>query len=66
MEDVLDRKIPFMVVFGEDEIAAGTVNLKTMADKSQETVKLEDLVEVLKTKGCRLVTDVSGSIFEKF
>ena len=33
-----DAGIPVVIVFGEDELAAGTVNVKDMAAETQETV----------------------------
>lgn len=44
----LDQGIPFVVVFGEDELAAGTVNVKDMAAQTQDTVARAELVDFLK------------------
>ena len=62
LDEVLARSIPFMVVFGESEIEAGVVNVKDIANKTQETVKLEDLVSTLTRLGCKLVTDDATSL----
>jgi threonyl-tRNA synthetase len=45
----LDHGIPFMVLFGEDELNAGMVKVKDMAAKEEATVHVAGLVEYLKT-----------------
>lgn len=40
----LEQGIPFMVLFGEDELAGGTVKVKDMAAKAEEAVPLDGLV----------------------
>ena len=40
----LEGGIPYMVLFGEDEIANGTVKIKDMAERTEVTVGLSDLV----------------------
>lgn len=62
LDEVLDRGIPYMIVFGEAELAAGVVNVKDIANKTQDTVKLEDMVATLRSKGCKLVTDDPTSL----
>lgn len=44
----LEQGIPFMVLFGDDELARGVVKLKDMAAKTEQTVQLASLVEELK------------------
>jgi histidyl-tRNA synthetase len=41
------RKIPFIIIAGEDEIKAGEVTIKVMSSGEQKKVKLEELVKVL-------------------
>lgn len=55
MDECLERGIPFMVVFGEDEIAKGVVNLKNMEQRTEVEVKLEDLASKLVSEGCRQI-----------
>jgi len=45
----LEQGIPFMVLFGEDELKADTVKVKDLRAKTEETVPLGELVEHLKT-----------------
>ncbi len=39
----------YIVILGEDEVAQGTLNLKNSADKTQLTLKNEELLDQLKT-----------------
>ena len=39
----------YIVILGEDEVAQGTLNVKNSADKTQLTLKNEELLEQLKT-----------------
>ncbi len=55
MDECLERGIPYMIVFGEDEIAKGVVNLKNMESRTEVEVKLEDLAERLVSEGCRQI-----------
>ena len=49
----LESGIPFMVLFGEDEISQSVVKVKDMKERTEETVSMDDLVAVLKEKGAR-------------
>lgn len=42
------RNIPFVALIGESEIADNTITLKNMEAGTQETIKFEQLVEILK------------------
>jgi histidyl-tRNA synthetase len=42
------KKIPFVAIIGENEIANNTITLKNMASGEQSSVTLEDLIAVLK------------------
>lgn len=48
----LERFIPFMVVFGEEEVTRGTVKVKNMRAKTEVEVTLDDLVAHLLADGC--------------
>jgi len=57
----LEQGIPYMVLFGEDEIDAGQVKIKDMAAKEETLVPLDGLVEELQRRlgdrgGERVVT----------
>ena len=57
----LEQGIPYMVLFGEDEIGAGQVKIKDMAAKEETLVPLDGLVEELQRRlgdrgGERVVT----------
>ena len=47
--------IPYMVVFEEDEIDQGVVNLKNMELRTEVQVNLEDLADKLVSEGCRKI-----------
>ncbi|GAB4379841.1 MAG: histidine--tRNA ligase [Calditrichia bacterium] len=51
-----DRGIPLVVVAGSNEIAMNSVNLKDMRTGEQQTVELNQLIEVVKRK----ITEKSG------
>ena len=38
----------YVVILGEDEVKNGTMNVKNISDKSQVTIKQEELLETLK------------------
>ncbi|WP_413581011.1 histidine--tRNA ligase [Bdellovibrio sp. HCB288] len=42
-----DRKIPYTVIIGGDELASGVVKLKSMAERSEEAVPMNELVQRL-------------------
>eukprot|EP01028_Stygiella_incarcerata_P013549 TRINITY_DN82766_c0_g1_i1.p1 TRINITY_DN82766_c0_g1~~TRINITY_DN82766_c0_g1_i1.p1 ORF type:complete len:979 (+),score=338.24 TRINITY_DN82766_c0_g1_i1:117-3053(+) len=50
IEYVTDSRIPFMAIIGEDELARGVVKVKDVESREQIEVKLEDLVDVIKSK----------------
>ena len=50
LEMVFEKKIPYMFVIGENEINAGTVNVKTIADNVQVTMTMVDAIEFIKSK----------------
>jgi len=52
LDEVLERQIPFMVVFGEDELAKGVVKVKDMRQHTEVEVNRADLVDTLLSSGC--------------
>ena len=51
MAHALDMHIPFMVIFGEDELAAGRVKIKDLAKREESDVAAEDLADELIKRG---------------
>lgn len=52
MDEVLERSIPFMVIFGQDEMTKRVVKVKNMREHSETEVSLDGLVAVLLAQGC--------------
>jgi histidyl-tRNA synthetase len=46
----LEQGIPFLVLFGEDELQQGVVKVKDMAAKEEHTVSLQELVADLQQR----------------
>ena len=44
------RNIPFVIIVGENEIKDDVVTIKDMKKKKQETVNVEEAVEMIKDK----------------
>jgi len=55
LEDALARRIPFMVIIGEDEIAQNVVKVKDLEKKEEETVPRIEVAAALKARGCKAV-----------
>jgi histidyl-tRNA synthetase len=55
LDDALERGIPFMVVFGSEELAKGVVKVKDMRLHTEVEVRREDLVAALQQQGCGAV-----------
>jgi histidyl-tRNA synthetase len=55
MSEVLERNIPYMVVFGSDELQKGVVKLKDMRKHTEVEVPREALVDTLVQLGCAAV-----------
>lgn len=55
LDDTLERGIPFMVVFGSDELARGVVQVKDVRNHTEVEVRREDLVATLLQQGCYAV-----------
>lgn len=50
LNEANDLNIPYAVIFGEDELKSGTVKLKELATRTEETVSRADLPAVIRTK----------------
>jgi histidyl-tRNA synthetase len=63
----LEQGIPYMVIVGSEEAANGTCKLKSLLDRTEETVVLTDLVRVLKRDkgvvpvGCEFAAELMAS-----
>jgi len=65
MDEVLERDIPYMVVFGDDEIAKGVVQLKNMRERTEKEVAIDDLAKTLLEAGCSTVGSSNNDFMEK-
>jgi histidyl-tRNA synthetase len=63
MDEALDRAIPFMLVFGEDEITQGIVKLKNMTARTEVAVPIADIVSALIADGCQIVPSAADVSF---
>ena len=55
LDEALERAIPFIVVFGADELKKGTVKVKNMTKFTEVEVPIEELVATLIADGCKQV-----------
>lgn len=55
LDEALERGIPFMIVFGEDEVARGVVKVKNMRLQEEQEIDMKDVVSVLLKLGCQCV-----------
>jgi hypothetical protein len=63
MEESLDRKIPFMAIIGTDEVAKGTVKVKSMRDHTEVEVPLAEMVQTLMAQGCSVIPAGADTTF---
>ena len=63
LDEALERGIPYMVVFGEDERKKGVVKVKNMKEHEEVEVPLEQVAEALIAKGCRAVPAAADLAF---
>eukprot|EP01138_Halocafeteria_seosinensis_P001404 gb/GECG01001440.1/.p1 GENE.gb/GECG01001440.1/~~gb/GECG01001440.1/.p1 ORF type:complete len:968 (+),score=135.35 gb/GECG01001440.1/:1-2904(+) len=54
LKQALSEEIPFMVIVGESEVEAGTVNVKNLDEKTEEVVSRKELPEYLRKCTCAL------------
>lgn len=52
LDDTLERGIPYMVVFGQDELDKNIVKVKDMKNHTEEEVSIDLLVQKLESIGC--------------
>ena len=55
LDEVLERAVPFLVLFGPEELARGVVKVKDMQRRDETEVPPAGLVEFLLARGCRAV-----------
>lgn len=55
LDEVLERGIPFMVVFGTEEIDKGTAKVKDMRQHDEVEISLEEVPAFLLSRGCKSV-----------
>ena len=55
LDEALERFIPFMVIFGEEEVSKGVVKVKNMRTHEESEVAMTDIVGALLTQGCSQV-----------
>ena len=63
LDEVLNREISFMVVFGEEELARGAVKIKDMKNRNEVEVQTEDLVQKLIEFGCEAIPTTTNPQF---
>lgn len=54
LDEALERGIPYMVVFGTEELARGVVKIKDMRQHTEVEVPRDQLVATLLAQGCGL------------
>lgn len=55
LDEALERAIPFMVVFGDEELGKGTIKIKNMSEKEELEVPVVEMVARLLQRGCGVV-----------
>lgn len=56
LDEVLERAIPYMIVFGQEEKDKGMVKLKNMAEHTEVEIPLTEMVAQLVAQGCQNVS----------
>jgi len=64
LDEVLDRGVPFMLVFGKDEMTKGTVQIKNMLQRTEKVVPVGDIVEELLKQGCCAIVKAERGFLE--
>lgn len=52
LDETLERAIPYMIVFGSDELERGVVKLKNIIAKAEVEVPRGEIVQALLEQGC--------------
>lgn len=60
LDEALERFIPFMVIFGEEEVTKGVVKVKNMKTHEEVEVPMTDIVETLLKQGCSQVQAIQN------
>ena len=55
LQEVLDRGIPYMIVFGTDELNQNIVKVKNMKAHTEVAIKIENLIEALIADNCQQI-----------
>jgi ribosomal protein L12E/L44/L45/RPP1/RPP2 len=63
LDEALERYIPYMVVFGEEEVSKNIVKIKNMKLKTEIEVPVAEMVPSLLRQGCATVDQVSDVDF---
>ena len=64
LEDTLIRGIPFMIIFGEEEVTNGVVIVKDMRGKKEYKVDKEKIVATLLDLGCMPLVGTPNDLFQ--
>lgn len=64
LDEALDLGIPFMILFGENEVANNIVKIKDMKKKEEYEVRLEEVVSKLLNLGCISLIDTTTNLLE--
>lgn len=62
LDEALERFIPYMIVFGEEELAKQVVKVKNMREKNEIEVPVSELIETLRAQGCVTVAGTQGAM----
>lgn len=60
LDEALERFIPFMVIFGEEEVTKGVVKVKNMKTHEEVEVPMTDIVDTLLKEGCSQVQAIQN------
>lgn len=63
LDEALERFIPFMVIFGEEEVSQGVVKVKNMKTHEEIVVNMENIVEELLQQGCERAQSMQNLSF---
>jgi len=55
LDEALDRRIPFMIVFGDEEIQKNVVKVKNMVTKTEVEIDITDIDTHLDGQDIRLI-----------
>lgn len=64
LQEALGRYIPYMVVFGTDELDQGVVKIKDMRANEEVQVSRDEMVAELARRGCKIVSPGDDSFIQ--